>query len=230
MKFIADSEHLRYFSEHKTIEFDDLISPVRLDEINDEIDQVLSKRTGAKKSLVNSFPPAEIYPYARDLWQDSDIIKKFDCQNRFAELILSLIDSRKFILGFDQLLVPEPESKMDMASYYSSAFPKPGILEELSCVHGIHCSLIICLQGETSEPLGFFPQYPGSVTVVSPEMEFDFGQLEHNHHQRFLLVTYAQPDAMYLYREGDPNTHFCKNLGYVFGDKLFQKGHPYLRL
>jgi len=230
MKIIADSEHIRFFRERRYIQFDEVISQIRLDEVNRAIDALLSSRTGAKPELLPSFPPAEIYPYACDLWKESEIIKKFDCQSRCADLILSLFDAQKFILGSDQLLVPEHAKTMGYVPYYSQVFPEPLALEEQGSIQGVHSALIVCLSGESKGIKSVFPTHPGSVTVLSPEYVLDLGELENNLTQRFLLITYAKPDAVYLYREGDPNTHYRKSLGYTFGDKLLKKGHPPIRL
>lgn len=229
MKIILDSEHLRYFRENQFIEFEALVTPGRLEEINAELDQALAKRTGAPLRLIKSIPPAEIYPYARDLWRESEKIKRFDCQNQFAELISTLLETRRFILGYDQLFVPESKPTMGSSPYYSSIFPRPKTLGKISSVQGIYGALIICLEGEAKEPLDNFPAKPGSVVVIGPEAEIDFSRLEKNYGQRFLFVAYAVPEAVYIYQEDDPGTHFWKNLGYVFGDKLLQKGHPILR-
>ena len=230
MKIIADPEQIRYFKEHHTIQFDDVLSSSRLDEVNDEIDTLLSRRTGEKKELVATFPPAEVYPYARDFWRESESIKKFDCQNRFADLLLSFFVSQRFLLGSDQLLVPESRATIGYQPYYPQAFPEPKPLEEQGSIQGVHSALIVCLQGESENTESIFPTHPGSVAVVGPNYPLPFFELGNNFTQRFLLITYARHNAMYLHREEDPNTHYLKSLGYVFGDKLLQKGHPLIRL
>jgi len=230
MKIIADSEQIRYFKEHHIIQFDDVISSARLEEVNNEIDIVLSKRTGARKEQAKKLPPAEVYPYTRDLWRDSDVIKKFDCQNRFADLVSSFFNTQKFLLGSDQLLVPESASSIGYQPYYPQAFPEPKPLEEQSSIQGIHSALIVCLKGESDASDAVFPTHPGSVVMIGPDYLLPLGELEHNHTQRFLLISYVRHDALYLYRKEDPNTHYLKGLGYVFGDKLMQKGHPLIRI
>jgi len=230
MKIVADPEQIRYFKEHRIIQLDDVVPSSRLNEVNDEIDTILSKRTGAKKEVVSQLPPAEVYPYARDLWRDGEVIKKFDCQNRFADLLSNFFVSQKFILGSDQLLAPEFSSSMGYEPYYPQAFLEPKHLEDLGSIQGVHSALIVCLQGESERDNTVFPTCPGSVTVVDPNYAVPFGELATNLSQRFLMITFADPDALYLYHEGDPNTHYWKSQGYVFGDKLMQKGHPPIRL
>jgi len=230
MKIVADAEQIRYFKEHGLIQFDEVLSTARLDEMNEAVDQVLAKRTGANRNALPKLPPAEIYPYARDLWRESEVIKKFDCQSRFADLLLSFFSSQKFLLGTDQLLVPDLPPSITYEPYYPKAFPEPKPLREQISIQGVHSALFVCLKGDSEEENSAFPTRPGSVVVMGPEYPLPLGELKANLTRRLLWITYVNPDAVYLYRESDPGTHYWKNLGYVFGDKLMQKGHPPIRL
>jgi len=44
--------------------------------------------------------------------------------------------------------------------------------------------------------------------------------------QRYLMLVYTHPTAIYYLEEKDPKTHHLKSLGYVFGDRLNDKLNP----
>jgi hypothetical protein len=227
MKFVVSLDHQRFFNEYGFIEFEELVTPEKLKEINRALDTVLVKRTGAKLSALKDLPPAELFPYARNLWMDSEGIKKFDCQGRLTEIVLSLSKKNELILGYDQLLIPE----QPLANpYYPAAFPEALPLADVSSAQDIVCAMVVCLQGGGEGSFGIFPAKEGNVTFIRAQTPVDFSVLEQNQDKRFLLVAFADPKSVYLYREKDPNTHFNKQKGYVFGDRLFNKGHPAIRV
>lgn len=43
-----------------------------------------------------------------------------------------------------------------------------------------------------------------------------------------LMIAYCDKYSQYLYEEADPQVHFLKSLGYVFGDRLNDQLHPIL--
>lgn len=225
MKIIVDSEQLRYFRMHHFIQFDDVVPQVQLEEINREVGKALAMRTGARQAIARTLPPAEVFPYTKDLWRESERLKRFECQNRFADLIQSLFDRQKFILGSDQLIVPETGE----APYYSSVFAGDLPFEGALSIQGMHALMLVGLEGDGEGEEIPFPAGPGSVTILSPECVIDWTALVQRK-QRFLLISYATPDAVYTYCDRDPNTHVWKSRGYVFGDKLIKKGHPPVRL
>lgn len=44
----------------------------------------------------------------------------------------------------------------------------------------------------------------------------------------FFMIAYCDKYSQYLYEERDPQVHFLKSLGYVFGDRLSDRLHPIL--
>lgn len=44
----------------------------------------------------------------------------------------------------------------------------------------------------------------------------------------YLMVAYCDKYSQYLFEERDPQVHFLKSLGYVFGDRLNDQLHPIL--
>ena len=156
---------------------------------------------------------------------DSEDIKKFDCQGRLSEIALSLAEKNELILGYDQLLLPELSS---CDSYYAAAFPEALPLAEASSVQGVSLAMIVCLEG--SGEMEIFPSKAGNVTFVSPKAAVDFSILKNNFDKSYFLIVFADTNSVYFYRESDPNTHFNKQRGYVFGDRLVNKGHPKIRV
>ncbi len=225
MKFVVSAEQRRFFREHGYIEFDELLSQESLKEASEAAGKVLSLRTGAKGGALKQLAHADVYPYARNLWMDSDNIKKFDCQGRLSEIALSLAEKKELILGYDQLLLPELSS---YNSYYSTIFPEALPLSDLSSVQGISCAMIVCLEG--SGEMGLFPAVAGNVTFVSPKTTVDFSVLKENFDKKYFLIVFADMNSVYFLKENDPNTHFNKQRGYVFGDRLAKKGHPTIRV
>lgn len=80
-------------------------------------------------------------------------------------------------------------------------------LNEISSIQGLLCGLLLSLE-------------TGSGTFVDPATPFPEQTGPH------LLIAFAEDRAVYIFQESDPNTHYLKQFGYSFGDRLKQAHNP----
>jgi hypothetical protein len=153
----------------------------------------------------------------RDLWRNSAAIKKIVCSRDYAQIACELTGARELRLGYDQMV---------------DIFPNESVnLLEISCIQGILCGLIICIQkpsDEEEEFSEFFPQQVGTGIFFSAETLIPFGDLVHAHKGSYFLIAYTAKDAVYVHQDNDPYLHQWKPLGYAFGDRLQDAFHPML--
>jgi hypothetical protein len=83
-------------------------------------------------------------------------------------------------------------------------------LNEHSCINNLLGTFVISLE----EGSGSF------YLPATPLPNFENGP--------FLMIAYCDKYSQYLYEERDPQVHFLKSLGYVFGDRLSDRLHPIL--
>lgn len=82
-------------------------------------------------------------------------------------------------------------------------------LNEYSCINNLLGMFFICLEDGSGS--FYLPSTP------LPSFE-----------DRFFMIAYCDKYSQYLFEERDPQVHFLKSLGYVFGDRLNDRLHPIL--
>jgi len=206
MKYEISSSHRHFYENNGLLEIEDLVQAAQLEAINRQIDKILSKRGKARF-------------FDHDLWRECEEMRKFVCQRRFSEIAIQLTGGRSLVLGYDQLLSgSSPLPELHLAN-----------LRDFSAYQGVKCGLVVCLQGKletTEESLSLFPFQPGNVVFFTPEIELDLSPIKEAAGHRYLLITYCDPNSLYVYNDKDPFAHFPKAFGYVFGDRLLEKSHP----
>jgi hypothetical protein len=202
MKYLITADQKVYFDNHNTIEFENLLS-----------EKELATLQRLKTTSL------------RDISRGKPEIQKIILASRFAQIAAELTSKKRLRFGYDQVY----ELPMNAPSHLKT-------LQEISTISPLACAFTICLEGESGKipnnqdiySFDPFAQKPGNVTFFLPSCPWDFEALSQRVKQKFLLVTYADPRALYIYQEQDPYTHTLKQFGYVFGDRLNEKWHPML--
>ncbi|HRD55544.1 MAG TPA: hypothetical protein PLC42_04015, partial [Parachlamydiaceae bacterium] len=138
-----------------------------------------------------------------------------------------LIEFRPLRFGYDQLFVNSKRD--DEWNPYKSLILEPAALKDISSLQGVLCAAMICLKSDTDSVAvesPFFPKTAGNVTFFSGDALVNFNALMGSGEQRYLMLVYTHPTAIYYLEEKDPKTHHLKSLGYVFGDRLNDKLNP----
>lgn len=211
MRHAVSSEHRDFFSKHRYIEFEELLTEEQAEELEKAIDQALGP------SLLST---QEQFDKGFDLWRRVTAVKKWAFKQTLTEIAASLTQTHLFRIGFDQLL-----SSDGVTTPLSGSQP----LSALCCAKPLAYGLLICLAAGTApsdETLAPFPLKEGNGVFFSPEFSFPWEQLFHLKHFRWLLIGYAPKQAIYHLEKRDPHTHVWKQLGYVFGDSLNDTLHP----
>jgi hypothetical protein len=77
MKLALEGQQQEYYRRFGFLEFEGLVTQRQVQELNSAIDVVLSKRLGKNPATLAEQPEAALFMAGRDLWRDSDEIKKF---------------------------------------------------------------------------------------------------------------------------------------------------------
>lgn len=240
MKFALAHEHYKFFQRHQVIEFENFFTPDQMTKIGQCVESGLLKRLGMTPRQLKQESPSDLFLAGRDLWREAPSLAKIILQKKWAEFAAELTLEKRLRFAFDQVITlkfPKSDIKEDPAfKHYTT---KSLSLENSSCFQGLVCGLMIRLAGPEESQIvdsdallvspepSIFPKKPGNASYFLSSVPFNFSSLESQAgtHQ-FLLIAYSIPKAVYVLQKNDPNTHFLKHLGYVFGDTLKDKLHP----
>lgn len=237
MKFAIEGAHRQFFRKHQALEIEGMLTEAQLTELNLQIEKTLEERLNTKPKRAFQELPNHIFSYGRDLFRSNDSLKKIILSKQLAEIASELIGFRPLRFGFDQLYCTVPtihESKEGFNPFKELALEQK-TLQEVSCIQGLLCGLMICLSGNAGEveevlaegeTKSIFAKKPGNAVFFSPEMPLDFSKLITDDTHRYLLITYTHSTSIYYLEENDPQAHVAKSLGYVFGDRLNDKLNP----
>lgn len=236
MKFATAKEHRDFFQKHGWIEFEGLISDEQLVLVNQAIDQVLAERLNVSSDRLRLLASENFFLEGRDLWRSNQTLRKLVTQARFAEIASELIEKRPLRLGYDQFFPARIKTQFSQLTHqvYSHFLEQTAHLEDISCLQGVVCGLILALGGKSdvaseegpSDGIDIFPSQPGRVIVFKSNALVNWNNLYVHEGQRFYLIVYTQAFAYYQLQSRDPHTHALKRLGYIFNDKLNDKLHP----
>jgi hypothetical protein len=236
MKFATAKEHRDFFQKHGWIEFEGFISDEQLALTNQAIDQVLEERLKVSSGRLGLLSSEKFFLEGRDLWRSNQTLRKLAAQPRFVEISSELIEKKPLRLGYDQLLPGHVKTEFSEPTQqvYSRFLEQTANLEDVSCLKGVVCGLILSLGGNqggsqeknSSEGINIFPNQPGRVIFFRPNILINWNDLHNYPGQRFYMIVYTQAFAYYHLQPNDPHTHFLKRIGYIFNDKLNDKLHP----
>ena len=210
-------EHHDFFDKEGYIEFEELISQENLEKLAKAIRQQIGSRINQFPERLTHEKPIRLYTNGRDLWRNHPEIKK-QCANRnFASIAAGLVREKSLRLALDQWIPPG----FDWGTVST--------LEDIIPVQGIVAGAFIALDaGITDENPSIFPFNAGHVLFVKPGTPLPLADLSALRNQSFLLVVYGGSKSVYIHKETDPLTHYLKDYGYVYGDRLSDNLHPIL--
>jgi hypothetical protein len=227
MHFSIIREHREFFRNHHWIECDDVVSSTELKKLSIEIPLILDTRK-QERLLQSKEKDVSDFTLGHDLWRASAPVKKTLLSRRMAGIASELTEKHPLRFGYDTLL--PSISKPLIGEAYTSFLKTTPTLEEMSCIQGVICGAIICLScsetqnDDVETPL--FSSKPGNVVFVSPKWPLPLHDLYERPGCSYLLVVYAQSQAVYLANHSDPHVHSFRQLGYDFGDRLKDSLHP----
>ncbi len=226
MKFAVDSYHFDHFNKHGFIELEGLFKEGQLFELKQLIREALAKRAKISIQNISQANPEALFLNCRDFWRENDSLRKIILNTNLGHIAAELTNQRPLRIGFD-LYLPSPASNPQFKeTAYSQFLHKKGSLNELFCVQGIECGLLICLEsGSTPHAeLSLFSQVMGNGVYFNPTCAIDFQDLTPP--GAYLLITYVKDFAVYISQPNDPHPHSLKRCEYQFGDRLNDKSNP----
>ncbi|MBA3721837.1 MAG: hypothetical protein H0W88_05495 [Parachlamydiaceae bacterium] len=238
MKFAIAKEHRDFFNKHGGVEFDNFLTPEQVNQFNSAIDLALSQRLDVEVEKLRKVNSEQLFINGRDLWRLNTDLRKLVSQPRLAEIASELIESKPLRLGYDQLFPARHSANWSNTTanqVYSNFLLQSTSLEQISCLQGVLCGVMLCLSSpsqtqleniEEEEGLDIFPSQAGNALFFQPTALFNLRKLLRHSEQRYYLVVYTQTQANYIFQSGDPLTHELKHLGYVLNDKLTDKLNP----
>lgn len=140
---------------------------------------------------------------SRDLWRNIPSVKQVIFSKRLVDLVYELTLKKPIRYAFD-LFIPEKEELKEI--FGEEPLQNRMAINPLVGLFLIHM--------KTAE--GYF---------ILPTSTFPYESLEPG---PYFLIGYGDKYSQYLYEMRDPNAHFLKSLGYVFGDRLNDSLHPIL--
>jgi hypothetical protein len=216
MRFKVTGDHRKVLEKQKFIEFEDVFSSDQIEEAAQHVDKVLGKRT---RQLIDTQSCQELFHIGRDLWRDDPVLENFICNRGIAQLAAQLFQQKTLHLAFDQAL----------RTTVRPGFPNatPATLQNRSCVQPLAGAVLIRLSGE-AHPLSMLPKKRENAVLIAPNLILPWEIFFQEPQSSYLLIAYAPAKALYICEKNDPNLHFLKKLGYVFGDNLNTSHHPLL--
>ncbi len=233
MKFIVDNKHREFFASHGWIEFEQLLTQDKVYELRRAITEVMAHRLAMTSERTARVSISQAMLKGHDLWRDNEVIKAAVCNRTYAEIASNLVEATPVRLAYDQILMTstskEPSTELQMLQKGSS-------LEEISCMQGLLCGLLIALQRSPQHELAPktvvgtcpWPSVEGNGIFLSPGTILNTPELLTMNGESHLLIVYCRAVTRYVLSPADPHTHYLKTLGYSFGDRLVDQHHPVL--
>ncbi len=243
MKIQLASEDIAYFEKNGRIEFQGLVTEQDLSILGRAIDEEIQKRASLQEkdetfrmgshNRVTSFGKKEMNPglvmqHGRDVSLSTVKIRDIVHSRKFAETASQLLHKKPLRWGFDQVIDQE---------MFMQNIGKDFDLEKSLSVSGLLIACAIFL--DTDENIDS-NESKGRVLFFKPrkiesdrieEIESFFKPSDKTSDSAFtpvFLFGYTDARPMYLMNPKDPHTHYLKNYGYGFGDRLKETTHPIL--
>lgn len=201
MKFSGNLQQRDYFNKNGFVSFEGLLNPHELDVLNQAIDQ--------------------FFPKSRDLYRDSDAVKKIVFSSKLVHLAYEFLQKKPLRIAFDQVL-SEKADPLKVKLTGNETF------QDLCCIGGLEGLFLISLKNSSEPKEGMFDLSPGNGILINPTVPYPFFSFAPSIEHRFFLIGYGGVYSQYLYELRDPHCHYLKSLGYVFGDRLNDRDHPIL--
>ncbi|MCE2982244.1 MAG: hypothetical protein LW832_01635 [Parachlamydia sp.] len=229
MKFALAKEHIDYFAKTGAIAFDDLLSAEQTENFHQLIKASLAERLHKSDSQLKKLPSDPLFLEGRDLWRVNEALRKMVCQLRFAEIAAELAQKKPLRLGYTQYFPSFNEDPYgENKGIYRQFLQKNANLKTISCVENVLCGLLFSFGHPQSNEEGgeVFFNGNGRAVYLNPEKEIPWPVLMETPGADHFLIVYTEFYSHYLLEHNDPHTHFLKQLGYIFNEKLNDRYHP----
>ncbi|HSW86618.1 MAG TPA: hypothetical protein VLG49_03865 [Rhabdochlamydiaceae bacterium] len=225
MRFVTASDHRFFFTQHRFLEIEDLISVQEAEKIKLNVQAILEKRLKIDPLKLTRASPIELFKAGRDVWREAPFIKKVISKSKIGTIASELFNETPLRLAYDQLFLSNNVS--------SSFFERPSALQHNSCLKRIVGGLMLRISDDPmplpkTEDFCPFPQKMGSGIFLSPEIQLSFKPFFQTSNHSLLLIVYCSDKTIYTLEKNDLFTHVLKKQGYVFGDHLRSTTHPIL--
>jgi hypothetical protein len=229
MHFTVVRDHREFFRKHHWIECDGLLSQEDQRRLAEGVSKVVTARSEAKTPTpgLNKAFDKNYFDCGHDLWRQSPDVKKVVVNRNLASIAGELTEQKPLRLGYDTLF--PAVGKQALNNPYEELLKTTPTLEEISCLQGIVCGLMLCVSGESSisdVPTSLFSRTPGSGVFFTPGWPLPLHEIYQNPGFTYLLIVYVKSNAVYFAQQGDPHLYDFRNLGYDFGDRLKEPIHP----
>lgn len=245
MRWTASSEHRDFFESHSFISFENFFNKEQMESLTEELKDFLCKKLKTSKKLILSLDPEEIFMSGRDLSREIPSLRRIVCNKQLGKIAGELMLKKSLRLAYDQILSSSFADPTPKSTAFFQLLKSTHRLSEISAIQGILGGALILLSEETTdlkenserqdkeEEVTFsshsiFPKKPGDVVFFNHYFPLSFELFYKRPKALFLLITFAETNAVYIHNEKDPHTHSLKSIDYVFGDRLKEKYHPTL--
>lgn len=222
MKFAVGKEHKAFFEKHKLLELEGVFSSDEVSLLNDEVIRVLSRRG-------STMSPEQDYEAGRDLWRESEAVRKKICSRRIVELLYQLTEKRPIRLGFDQYFPEIDADEQERGGNYAGLLRSSYSLQEMCSIQGVIGGFCLALKGSSSqdsEEDSPFPSQKGNVSFLHPERVMHYPSSSKGRGGRYYLVVYSSSNSLYIRNRNDPLSGTFIQLGYSSGDRLVDNKNP----
>ncbi len=246
MNFAVDGKHRDFFRTQRWIEFEGLLSSAQRELMLKEIDAVLAARLKTSTAHLQKLSMDKIFAAGHDLWRGAAVLKKNILSRSLAEAAAELIEHKPLRFGYDMLL-PMTTAAIAAQSTYAALLGQTPALQDICCIQGALCGLMLCLKAEPQPALDevvpaaaisedtlsgevaastLFSLTAGHGVIFAADVPINFAELTKRQGYVYLMLVYTQAKAVYRMQPDDPHAYDFKQLGYNFGDRLTDNLNP----
>ncbi len=205
MPYIVSTEHHDFFAKNGFIEFESLFSSDLLQNIPIDLDS------------------KQLFISGHDLLRKNEKLFKLIFSRNFVDVLSALFRIKTPRLAYDQLWLSTDTTPTQNT--------KPLRFEEASCVGPLSGVIAIALTDIQEDkrldvPL---PKKAGDVMFFTPKLAVSFSSIFDHPSQALLVIGIGDHRLFYRHVASDPFVHALKKEGFVFGDLLTSKTHPFLK-
>jgi hypothetical protein len=223
MRFTLPDAYADFFSKHRIIELENILTEEQADFLKQKMESSLEKKMRGKPLILAS--NQEICNASHLLYLEGEI-KTALFRLRLGEIAHFFFRKRPLRLVYATPLFVEKAE--------DAAFPSQASLEKITSASPILGGALIYLdrlQATEEEPSAIpnpLSSQKGNVIFFGPEVPLPFEALFKAKGARLILLCFAPQQVRYKLETKDPNTHLLKKDGYVFGDLLEEDVCPYI--
>lgn len=228
MKFAITSEHRFHYDQNHLVELEGLLSQAQTSAMAKAVDNSLAKRLKINEQFLTMQQADQLFMVGRDLSREDPIIQRTAYSSNLAAVAAELTNQKTIRFGNDQLYLGLEQKE---SNPYCKLITTTPTLEEICCLQGVICGLMLCLKNSSEENGDFattlFSKTAGNGVYFSAKQPLDLPAL-FGKSANYLMIVYVQSTTTYFHNPKDPLVFSLKQLGYNYGDRLNDKFHPIL--